>query len=205
MFLHRLTPYMHSSRLPWLAVAAAALLAGCQVFGSSPSGSSSAQVTPGRILSRTPQAVGTSTGLQLTTQVKRDTLTENVTVNGQATPLLAARLVAPFAGTVARLAARVGEQVSPGVAVVELADLSSWELETEDMTELGVVTLRVGDPATIRFDALPELELGGTVARIEALGENRQGDITYTVTVVPERQDERLRWNMTATVAIDPQ
>ena len=40
--------------------------------------------------------------------------------------------------------------------------------------------------------------------RIRALGENRQGDITYVVTVTPARHDARLRWNMTTSVTIAP-
>jgi HlyD family secretion protein len=54
------------------------------------------------------------------------------------------------------------------------------------------------------FDAIPGLKLPGTVSRIRALGENRQGDITYIVTVKPARHDDRLRWNMTASVTIAP-
>ncbi|MBA3533913.1 MAG: efflux RND transporter periplasmic adaptor subunit, partial [Ardenticatenales bacterium] len=44
----------------------------------------------------------------------------------------------------------------------------------------------------------------GTVTRIRTIGENKQGDITYTVIVTPDKQDERLRWNMTAIVDIAP-
>jgi hypothetical protein len=40
---------------------------------------------------------------------------------------------------------------------------------------------------------------------VEGLGITRQGDITYTVIVVLDRQDPRLRWNMTAAVAIESQ
>jgi HlyD family secretion protein len=43
----------------------------------------------------------------------------------------------------------------------------------------------------------------GTVTRIRALGENRQGDITYRVIITPDTQDSQLRWNMTASVAIE--
>jgi len=49
------------------------------------------------------------------------------------------QLRAPFAGTVAILGAKVGEQVMPGTPVVQLADFSSWQIETDDLTELGVV------------------------------------------------------------------
>jgi HlyD family secretion protein len=44
------------------------------------------------------------------------------------------------------------------------------------------------------------LELTGKVASIKGFGENRQGDIVYTVVVKLDTQDPRLRWNMTAKV-----
>ena len=56
----------------------------------------------------------------------------------------------------------------------------------------------------ITVDALPGVEIPGKVTRIRAYGENRQGDIVYMVVVKPDRQDERLRWNMTASVSIKP-
>jgi len=83
-----------------------------------------------------------------------------------------------------------------------VADLAAWQIETTDLTELNVVRVGAGSPVTMTFDALPGLELSGTVSRIRALGENKQGDITYVVTITPDQQDERLRWNMTAAVSI---
>jgi hypothetical protein len=41
------------------------------------------------------------------------------------------------------------------------------------------------------------------VADMALIGENKQGEMTYTITVVPKQQDAQLRWNMTASVAID--
>ena len=113
-------------------------------------------------------------------------------------------LRAPFAGAVAGLEAKVGEQVTPGTPVVQLADFSTWQIETDDLTELGVVEISQGDPVTITVDAIPDLELPGEVKRIQAIGEDKYGDITYTVVVQPARQDERLRWNMTTAVFIQP-
>jgi HlyD family secretion protein len=42
------------------------------------------------------------------------------------------------------------------------------------------------------------------VSRIKPLGENKQGDMTYVVIVAPDLVDPRFRWNMTASVAIEP-
>lgn len=111
-------------------------------------------------------------------------------------------LRAPFAGSVASIVPKVGEYAAPGATVVWLADLSNWQIETTDLTELNIVNVREGDPATITFDGISGLELSGTVARIRPIGENKQGDITYTVVIKPDKQDERLRWNMTASVTI---
>jgi HlyD family secretion protein len=113
-------------------------------------------------------------------------------------------LRAPFAGAVAELDARVGEQVTPGSPVAQLADFSTWQIETDDLTELGVVDIDSGSPVTISVDAIPDLELTGQVTSIKPIGENKRGDITYTVVVEPQQQDERLRWNMTTVVSIEP-
>jgi HlyD family secretion protein len=112
-------------------------------------------------------------------------------------------LRAPFAGTVAELNLVIGEAPdgTEGPAVV-LADLSGWRIETEDLSELSVVKIHEGDPATITFDALDDFALEGTVSRISVQGQNFQGDMTYRVEITPLRWDDRLRWNMTATVTI---
>jgi multidrug resistance efflux pump len=116
--------------------------------------------------------------------------------------LVKTRMVAPFAGTLAAVDARVGEIIAAGAPVIRLADLSAFQFETTDLTELAVGRIKVGDAATVTVDALPGVEFPGKVTRIRAFGENRQGDIVYTVTVQPDRQDDRLRWNMTAAVGI---
>jgi len=113
-------------------------------------------------------------------------------------------LRAPFGGTVASLNLRLGEQVQAGSPVVDLADFSSWIIETDDLTEIGVVEIQEGDFVEINIDAIPDLDLTGEVTRIKPLGENKQGDITYTATIIPDTFDPRLRWRMTAAVTIIP-
>jgi HlyD family secretion protein len=109
-------------------------------------------------------------------------------------------LKAPFAGTISALNITPGEYVSPGMAVITLADFSGWLVETTDLTELEVARILPGQPAMVHFDALPDIGLIGRVTRIKALGESRQGDIVYTAVLKLESSDERLRWNMTAIV-----
>ena len=83
-----------------------------------------------------------------------------------------------------------------------MADFGEWQIETDDLTELSVVYIQIGDEVDITFDALPETTMTGKVTRIRPIGENKQGDITYTVIVTPDEQDPLLRWNMTATTVV---
>ena len=114
-----------------------------------------------------------------------------------------AELRAPFNGTIASINIHAGEQANAGNPIIRLADFTAWQIETDDLTELNIVRVQQGDSVTIKFDAIADLELTGKVVRSEAIGENKQGDITYTVVVAPDRHDERLRWNMTASVLIE--
>ena len=117
-----------------------------------------------------------------------------------------ATLRAPFAGTVGEVNLDLGEAASPGGAraAVVLADTSAWRVETTDLSERDVVRLAVGDPVTLTFEAIPDLSLPGTVSSIKPLGTDSFGDITYTVVVTPGAWDDRLRWQMSATVTVTP-
>lgn len=112
-------------------------------------------------------------------------------------------LRAPFRGTIASVDVSVGEQLAAGSGIIQLADLESWQIETEDLTELQIVNVQEGSQATIAFDALPDVEITGTVDRIRLVGEDNRGDIVYKVIVTPNQMDLRLLWNMTAVVTFE--
>jgi len=112
-------------------------------------------------------------------------------------------LRAPFAGTVLSNALKAGEYAASGVPVAWLADDSAWQVETTDLSEVDVVRVQAGSPASITLDALPEVVMSGVVESVRGYGENRQGDITYTAVIGLTDPDPRLRWNMTAFIAIE--
>jgi HlyD family secretion protein len=109
-------------------------------------------------------------------------------------------LRAPFAGTIATINTALGEQVGVGTPVIVMADTSTWEIETSDLTEFDVVGIRPGNSVLLTFDAIPDLQLPGTVSRIRPIGEDNRGDTVYKVVVTPNESDPRLLWNMTAVV-----
>jgi len=114
-------------------------------------------------------------------------------------------LRAPFAGTVAYLDHKVGEYVAAGTPLVRVGELSSWRVQTDDLTELQIAKVREGAKVMLTFDGLPGLELPGKVTGIRSFGEKKRGDITYTVYIEPERYEPRLKWSMTAIVKIEPE
>jgi multidrug resistance efflux pump len=111
-------------------------------------------------------------------------------------------LTAPFAGTVARLHVRQGEQVGGGLPVAEIGALAAWQVETDDLSELDVVRVQPGQAVGLTFDAIPGLQLNGTVERLQQKGEKKLGDMTYTAVIRVADADARLMWNMTAVVAL---
>jgi multidrug efflux pump subunit AcrA (membrane-fusion protein) len=114
-------------------------------------------------------------------------------------------LTAPLSATVVSVADLLpGEIVNPGAVVVKLADLSGWLAETRDLTELDVVDVEIGQDVTVTPDALPDLQLSGTVESIDQVYTERSGDVLYTVTVRLNESDPRLRWGMTVNMVFQP-
>jgi HlyD family secretion protein len=107
-------------------------------------------------------------------------------------------MTAPFDGLVIVNDLEVGEFATAGKVLV--GDISSWQIETTDLKEVDIVGIQSGQPVTVKFDAIPGLELPGTVNRIKGFGITVRGDNTYIVTVDLNRSDPRLLWNMTARV-----
>lgn len=113
-------------------------------------------------------------------------------------------LRAPIDGTVINVNVTAGEVPAANQFAIAIADVSAWQIESSSLLDRNVAQLHEGDPATITFDALPGLTIPGKVSRIKptTIGDAAATDSTYTVIVTPDSQDERVRWNMAASVAI---
>ncbi len=109
-------------------------------------------------------------------------------------------LSAPFDGVVTRINVELGQRIGPEVLAIQLADFSTWYIETSDLTELEVVNVSEGQQADISVDALPDLTLTGTVTKIAPVYTPKGGDILYTVTLKLPKGDPALRWGMTVEI-----
>ncbi len=113
-------------------------------------------------------------------------------------------LKAPFDGTIVDVNVSINEMVGPESWAVLVADFSQWYVETSDLTELKVVKVFEGQKATIVPDALPDLELAGTVEKISQGFYIQGGDISYKVKLSFDEADPQLRWGMTVEITFEP-
>jgi HlyD family secretion protein len=109
-------------------------------------------------------------------------------------------ITAPFDGLVAEMNAKAGSSIRAGEVAVTLADFSNWMVNTTDLTEIDVVELTENEPVIVTLDALPGVELNGTILAIGQTFVEDQGDITYEVTVQLNETHPAVRWGMTARV-----
>lgn len=116
----------------------------------------------------------------------------------------AALLKAPIAGTVVDLSLQPGQLVSAGVPVITIADFSNWLIRTENLAEINISKVSLGQAVEVIFDSLPEQTFKGSVTHINSRYEEKRGDITYTVTIQLDEADPQLRWGMTAAVFFLP-
>lgn len=120
---------------------------------------------------------------------------------------------APFAGTVVRKMAEVGESVAPippGVnistasgAIVALADLATLEMEA-DVNEANVAKLSEGQPAEVTVEAFPDRKYTSVLRQIIPTADRTKATVLTKVTLIDKDQD--LKPEMSAKVTfVEPQ
>jgi multidrug efflux pump subunit AcrA (membrane-fusion protein) len=111
-------------------------------------------------------------------------------------------LSAPFDGVISAVHVNPGEWVSLGNPILLVGKLDHLQIETTDLGEIDVAQIMVGDPATITFDSLPDLEIRGTVSRISPKSTGGSG-VNFPVIIELDEIPAALRWGMTAFADIE--
>ena len=107
-------------------------------------------------------------------------------------------------GTVAEINLKVGERVSAGVPVITYADFANWEIKTDNLTEINIVNIKIGQNVEVILDAMPDQTFSGEVVDIDLVYQDKRGDVTYTATIKLNQNDPQMRWGMTAAVRFLP-
>ena len=111
------------------------------------------------------------------------------------------RIVAPFDGVISKVNVKEGEQSANGQPAVVLTDLSIFHMKVL-VDEVDVRQVAVGQPVRLSVDALPGVEITGTVTQIAPTAANVNNVVAYEVTIVPDATDAPLRAGMSATAIV---
>lgn len=107
-------------------------------------------------------------------------------------------VVAPFSGVLSAVPAKVGETASGAVATI----ITTQKIATISLNEVDAAKVKLGDKATLSFDAIDSLTLTGKVSEIDAVGTVSQGVVSYNLKITFDTQDERVKPGMTVNAAI---
>lgn len=110
-------------------------------------------------------------------------------------------LTAPFAGTVVSVDISPAETVTPGTVVIVIGDLSGYRIETTDLSERDVPSVKIGQEVNVFVEALGE-NFTGKVADISNISSTLGGDVVFKVTIDFDQQPKGLLWGMSADVEI---
>jgi HlyD family secretion protein len=108
---------------------------------------------------------------------------------------------APFIGTITNVLSKEGDEVAPGTQSFRLDDLSHLFIDVE-VPEVDINRIKVGQQATLSFDAILGKEYAGEVSEVARVGVNSQGVVNFLVTIELMEMDEDVRSGMTAAVNI---
>ncbi len=107
--------------------------------------------------------------------------------------------VAPFAGVVSAVNVQRGD--SAGSAAVA-SIISNQQIAQLSVNEVDAAKLKLGDKATLTFDAIDGLTLTGTVAEVNSVGTVSQGVVSYSLQIALDTQDSRVKPGMTVNAKI---
>ncbi|MFA5827538.1 MAG: efflux RND transporter periplasmic adaptor subunit [Candidatus Paceibacterota bacterium] len=107
---------------------------------------------------------------------------------------------APFAGTITAVNIKKSDSINTGTTVATL--ITEKQLAEISLNEVDVAKIKIGEKATLTFDAIPDLNISGIVTEIDSMGTVSQGVVTYNVKINFDTQDERIKSGMSVNAAI---
>ena len=107
---------------------------------------------------------------------------------------------APFPGTITNINIKNSDAVSLSTVVGTL--ITAQQLALISLNEIDVAKIKIGQKATLTFDAVPDLAIPGVVSEIDSIGTVSQGVVTYNVKITFGTQDKRVKPAMSVSASI---
>ena len=109
-------------------------------------------------------------------------------------------ITAPFAGVISDINSKIGDTLSTATNLATL--ITKQKVAEVSLNEVDVAKVKIGQKATLTFDAIENLELSGQVVSIDTLGTTNQGVVSYGVKISFDTQDDRIKPGMTVSSSI---
>ncbi|MDO8493625.1 MAG: efflux RND transporter periplasmic adaptor subunit [bacterium] len=106
----------------------------------------------------------------------------------------------PFDGTVTKISVKKGDSVGSGTAIATV--VTKQKLAEISLNEVDVSKVKLGNKATVTFDAIEGLTITGQVVELDTIGTVSQGVVTYNIKISFDTQDDRVKAGMSMSVAI---
>ncbi|MFH1170362.1 MAG: efflux RND transporter periplasmic adaptor subunit [Candidatus Vogelbacteria bacterium] len=110
---------------------------------------------------------------------------------------------APFSGLITKLDIKKTDSVSPSTIIGTL--VTRQKIAEISLNEVDVAKVKVGNKATLTFDAVEGLSITGVVQEVDLIGTITQGVVTYNVKIAFDTQpsgDEPVKSGMSASALI---
>ena len=109
-------------------------------------------------------------------------------------------LSAPFDGIVAKIDVKQGDPVSPSSVVATI--ITKQKIALLSFNEIDASKIKIGQKATLTFDAIEDVSITGKVAKVDTLGTVSQGVVTYNADIMFDTQDDRVKQGMSVSAEI---
>ncbi|MBI3632363.1 MAG: efflux RND transporter periplasmic adaptor subunit [Candidatus Vogelbacteria bacterium] len=109
-------------------------------------------------------------------------------------------IYAPYDGILSKVNVKKTDQVGGGTIVASL--VTKQQVAIISLNEVDAAKIKIGEKATLTFDAIDGLTIAGSVTAIDTVGTVSQGVVTYNVQINFATQDGRVKPGMSVSAAI---
>lgn len=109
-------------------------------------------------------------------------------------------IYAAFDGIIAEINVAKGDAVNSGTTIGSL--ITTKKIAEVILNEIDAANTKIGQKATLKFDAAQDISAIGEVASIDTLGTVSQGVVSYQVKITFDVQDERIKPGMSVSSSI---
>ena len=107
---------------------------------------------------------------------------------------------APFSGTLSVVDVQKGDNASSGSTIATI--ISQDKIADMTLSESDIANIKVGDKATLTFDAIEDLTITGKVAEVDSVGTASSGVVSYGLEIAFDTDSAKVKPGMSVSATI---